>query len=127
MNTDPIADLLTRIRNAFQARQEFTLIPHSNLKIEICKILEKNGFLDGVKLIQDKETKQIKAVLPKDKKELTLKRVSSPGRRMYVKSSELKPSLNGFGIFVLSTSRGVLTGAEAKEQNIGGELLCEVY
>lgn len=127
MNTDPIADLLTRIRNALKARHESVLIPHSALKMEIAKILEKHGFVEGVKLVQDKKFKDIKVVLPAERAGLTLRRVSSPGRRVYKKAEELKPSLSGYGIFILSTSAGLLTGEEAKAKNMGGEVLCEIY
>ena len=127
MNTDPIADLLTRIRNAHGAKQEYTTIPHSRLKMEIVQILEQHGFLKGSKLLQDKKFKEIKVLIPQNKKILTLKRVSKPGRRVYKKASELTSSLNGFGIFVVSTSSGLMTSDEAKAKNIGGEIICEIY
>ncbi len=127
MNTDPIADLLTRIRNAFKAQQEYTIVPYSKIKMDIVQILEKKGFIEGSKLIQDKKFKDIKILLPRNKSALTLTRVSKPGRRVFKKSEEIMSSLNGLGIYIVSTSKGVMTGEDAKADKIGGEILCEVY
>lgn len=127
MNTDPIADLLTRIRNAFKAEKENTIVPYSRLKMDIVEILEKQGFIEGHKLLQDKKIKNIKILIPKSRKFLTLTRISKPGRRVFKKAEEITSSLNGLGIYIVSTSKGVMTGEEARNQKIGGELLCEVY
>jgi len=126
MNTDPIADLLTRIRNAFSARQKFTTVPHSKMKMSILEILQKHGFVGETKLIQNGSKKDIKVFLPACES-LTLKRISKPGRRVFRKAEEMKPALQGFGIFVVSTSKGLMTGQEAKKQKVGGEVLCEIF
>jgi len=126
MNTDPIADLLTRVRNAFKARKEFTLVPHSNLKMKVLEILQAHDFVGELKLVQQGNKKDIKIFMPQ-RTTLTLKRISKPGRRVFQKSHEMRPAIQGYGIFVVSTPKGVMTGQEAKSANVGGEVLCEVY
>jgi small subunit ribosomal protein S8 len=128
MNTDPIADLLTRIRNASRAGQSFTTAPYSKLKQQILEILKQNGFIEGVKIIQQNQHKDLKILLPKSSSyPLSLRRVSKPGRRVYQKANELKSAVQGFGVYVVSTSQGLMTSDEAREQNLGGEVLCEVF
>ncbi len=133
MNTDPIADYLTRIRNAVRAGHRVVEIPASNLKKEITKILFDQGYILSYKF-DDESSPQgsIKIALKYDK--LTkepiireIRRVSKPGLRKYVGSKELPRVLNGLGIAIVSTSSGVMTGTQAKSQNIGGEVLCYVY
>ena len=130
MNTDPIADYLTRIRNAQMARHKVVEIPASNLKKEITKILDDKGYILSHKFEDDDKQGIIKIALkynnnvPAIKK---LQRVSSPGLRKYCGADNLPRVLNGLGIAVLSTSKGVITDKEARNENVGGEVLCYVY
>ena len=133
MTTDPIADYLTRVRNAVKAGHRVVEIPASNLKKEITKILFDQGYVLSYKF-DDESTAQgtIKIALKYDKltKDPVIKkiqRISKPGLRKYASSSELPRILNGLGIAIVSTSHGVMTGKQAKEQNVGGEVLCYVY
>lgn len=133
MNTDPIADYLTRIRNAVAAGHPTVTIPASNLKKEMTKILFDQGYILSYKF-DDESTAQgtIKIALKYDRltKEPVIKkiqRVSKPGLRKYSSSKELPRVLNGLGIAIVSTSSGVMTGTQAKSQNVGGEVLCYVY
>jgi small subunit ribosomal protein S8 len=130
--TDPIADFLTRIRNAVQAKHRIVEIPASNLKKEITKILFDKGYILSYKFEEQKPQDVIKIALkyhPKTKAPAIrkLERVSKPGLRKYKGASELPRVLNGLGIAVLSTSKGVITEKEAKNMNVGGEVLCYVY
>ncbi len=127
MNTDPIADLLTRIRNAFMAKQENTLVPYSKIKENIIKIFNEKGFIEDYKIIRQGNLKDIKILLPQNRERLSLTRISKPGRRFYIQSKDIKPSVSGYGISIVSTSKGLMTGDEAKEQKLGGEVLCEIY
>ncbi|SKB78484.1 SSU ribosomal protein S8P [Salegentibacter holothuriorum] len=132
MNTDPIADYLTRVRNAVAANHRVVEIPASNLKKEITKILFDQGYILSYKF--DDETAQgtIKIALKYDKitKEPVIKdiqRISKPGLRKYAGANELPRILNGLGIAIVSTSHGVMTGKQAKAEKVGGEVLCYVY
>lgn len=132
MNTDPIADYLTRIRNAVAANHRVVEIPASNLKKEITKILFDQGYILSYKF--DEETAQgtIKIALKYDKltKEPVIKkiqRISKPGLRKYAGANELPRILNGLGIAIVSTSHGVMTGKQAQQEKVGGEVLCYVY
>jgi small subunit ribosomal protein S8 len=129
--TDPIADMLTRLRNAARARKTEFTVPYSKLKSEIARILEKEGYIAGFELetpekgrpnlkIRNKFVNKASAIAG-------LKRVSRPGLRRYVTANEVPRVLGGMGIAVLSTSRGVLTGHEARRQNIGGEILAYIW
>lgn len=131
--TDPIADYLTRLRNAIKARHRVVEVPASNLKKEITKVLFDKGYILNYKF-EDSENKQgkIKIALKynPDTRESainSLRRVSSPGLRQYKPSTELPKVLNGLGIAILSTSKGVVTDKEARVMNVGGEVLCYVY
>lgn len=133
MNTDPISDYLTRIRNAVKAGHRVVEIPASNLKKEITKILFDQGYILSYKF-DDESSPQgsIKIALKYDKltKEPVIKkiqRISKPGLRKYAGSNEFPRILNGLGIAIVSTSSGVMTGKQAKDQNVGGEVLCYVY
>jgi small subunit ribosomal protein S8 len=131
MYTDPIADFLTRIRNAQTARHKVVEIPASNLKKEITKILHDSGYILNYKF-EDGKPGTIKIALkynPKTKSPAIthIERVSSPGLRRYTGSDELPRVLNGLGIAVLSTSKGVMTDKIARRENVGGEVLCFVY
>ena len=132
MNTDPIADYLTRIRNAMSAGHRVVEIPASNLKKEITKILFDQGYILSYKFDDSSVQGTIKIALKytKDTKEPVIKklqRISKPGLRKYASSTELPRILNGLGIAIISTSHGVMTGKQAKKDNVGGEVLCYVY
>jgi small subunit ribosomal protein S8 len=131
--TDPIADYLTRLRNAIKARHRVVEVPASNLKKEITKVLFDKGYILNYKF-EDSENKQGKIRIalkynPETRESAinTLRRVSSPGLRQYKPSTELPKVLNGLGIAILSTSKGVVTDKEARVMNVGGEVLCYVY
>ena len=133
MNIDPIADYLTRVRNAVNAGDRVVDVPASNVKKEITKILFDQGFVLSYKFEDDKGPQgTIKIALKYDKltKDPVIKkiqRISKPGLRKYSSSSELPRILNGLGIAIVSTSHGVMTGRQAQAQNVGGEVLCYVY
>ncbi len=122
---DPIGDMLTRMRNAQHARRDTCAFPWSKLKLGICEILKANDFLESIEVSGD-APKQIITVTFVPAKELELKRVSKPGRRIYADKITMKPILRGYGIAVLSTSRGLMTDKDAKKQGVGGEVLCTV-
>ena len=130
--TDPIADMLTRIRNANRAHLDMADIPYSKLKKGIVEILEEEGFIRNFKVGRDRQGHPvIRVYLKKEQgpfKALNdLQRISKPGRRVYVKSKEIPSVLNDVGIAILSTSRGIMTNHKAKKENLGGELLCKVW
>ena len=132
MLTDPIADYLTRVRNAQLARHKVVEIPGSNLKKDITRILFDKGYILNFKFIEDDKQGVIKIALkyhPKTKVPAiqTLKRISTPGLRKYVSNPDIPRVLNGLGIAIISTSKGVMTDKEAKRENVGGEVLCHVY
>ncbi|XOD67970.1 MAG: 30S ribosomal protein S8 [Flavobacteriales bacterium Tduv] len=133
MNTDPVADYLTRIRNAFRVGHRVVEIPASNLKKEITKILFDQGYILNYKFEEDKSVQgKIKVALKYDRVShfsviKSIKRISKPGLRKYCGAHELPRVLNGLGIAILSTSQGVMTDKQAREKNIGGEVLCYVY
>jgi len=133
MTTDPIADFLTRVRNATKANHRVVEVPASNLKKEITKILFDQGYILSYKFEDDKGHQgTIKIALKYDKvtKEPVIReiqRISKPGLRKYASSKELPRILNGLGIAIVSTSHGVMTGKQAKAENVGGEVLCYVY
>ncbi|MEH6536471.1 MAG: 30S ribosomal protein S8 [Psychroserpens sp.] len=132
MNTDPIADYLTRIRNAVKANHRVVEIPASNLKKEITKILFDQGFVLSYKFDDSTVQGTIKIALKynKETKESVIKkiqRISTPGLRKYASATEMPRILNGLGIAIVSTSHGVITGTQAQRANVGGELLCYVY
>ena len=129
--TDPIADLLTRIRNANQMRYNEVVIPSSNMKLEIVKILEREGFIASYKIekseVQDNIIVTLKYGKNKERVISGLKRISKPGLRVYAKAEEIPTVLNGLGIAILSTSKGVMTGKEARKENLGGEVLAYIW
>ncbi|MFA5792548.1 MAG: 30S ribosomal protein S8 [Candidatus Gracilibacteria bacterium] len=125
--TDPIADLLTRIRNATRARKLLVHVPYSRIKEDICKVLKETGYIDNVKSIGEKTTKELLIELKEGSQELVLKTISKPGQRIYVKSQSIPKVLNGLGIAILSTPKGVMSGKDARKAKVGGELLCEIY
>ncbi len=132
MNTDPIADYLTRIRNAVRANHRVVEIPASNLKKEMTKILFDQGYILSYKFDDSTSQGVIKIALKytKDTKESVIKkiqRISKPGLRKYASSNEMPRILNGLGIALVSTSHGVMTGKQAQRENVGGEVLCYIY
>jgi len=127
MNTDPIADLLTRIRNASRAGHESLTIPYSRLKEEIVQILSKRGFVGAVKIVRDQGFSLIRVYLLPTQKNISLIRKSKPGRRLYVSHKEIRPVKNGYGVGIISTSKGVITSEDSLREGIGGEYLCEVF
>lgn len=132
MNTDPIADYLTRLRNAVRANHRVVDIPASNLKKEITKILFDQGYILSYKFEERDAQDNIKIALKYDRetKESVIKdiqRLSKPGLRKYSSSKELPRILNGLGVAIVSTSKGVMTDKQARRENVGGEVLCYVY
>jgi small subunit ribosomal protein S8 len=132
MNTDPIADYLTRIRNGIGARKRVVEIPHSKIKESISQVLLDMGYIANYKVYEVNNFKHIKVALkydPATKRSVIqkLERISSPGLRVYASVDEIPRVLNGLGISVISTSRGVMTGKQAQAENVGGEVLCIVY
>ncbi len=131
MTTDPIADLLTRIRNAARAKHPRLDLPSSKLKIEVARILKDEGYLANYKVVDEKGRKTLRVFLrytPDRRSVITdLRRVSRPGSRRYVGKTDIRPVVGGMGISILSTPRGVMTGQAARKEGVGGELLCEVW
>ena len=129
--TDPLADMLTRIRNANMAKHSKVDVPASKMKISVAKILKSEGYIKNYKLLKDRKNGILRIYLKYDEYNkgviMGLKRMSKPGRRLYVKKEDIPPVLNGMGIAVLSTSKGVLADREAKKLNVGGELLCSIW
>ena len=129
--TDPIADLLTRIRNALLAKHSQVDIPASTLKVDIVKILQQEGYIDGYKIVEGAPRNSIRVALRYgaggDHVINGLERVSRPGRRVYCSRDEIPKVLGGLGIAILSTSTGVLSGNEGKRLGVGGEVLCTVW
>jgi small subunit ribosomal protein S8 len=128
MTHDPIADLLTRIRNGYLARLSTVEAPYSKIKAEILRILKKNGYIVDFAVSEDKRTFVITLQdVRKTKYVPSFRRISRPGQRIYVKSGDIKKSRNGVGIFILSTPKGIVTGYEAHALGVGGELLVKVF
>jgi small subunit ribosomal protein S8 len=132
MQTDPISDMLTRIRNAARARHARVEMPASKLKTEIARVLKEEGFISTYKIIDESKTRKALRVFLKytpDKSSVIsdLRRVSRPGSRRYVGAKEIRAVFGGLGVSILSTPRGVMTGRAARKQRLGGELLCEIW
>jgi len=129
--TDPIADMLTRIRNANSSKHETVSIPSSNIKVEIAKILLEEGYIAGYEVIEDGLQGIIKVTLkygPNKQKVITgLKRISKPGLRVYASKDELPRVLRGLGIAIISTSKGIMTDKKARSENVGGEVLAFIW
>jgi len=128
--SDPIADMLTRIRNAVMARHDFVLVPASKMKLAITKILKDEGFVTDYEVLRSKPYRVIKLHLRYDDKNQSiisgLERISKPGLRVYVERKEIPRVYGGLGVAILSTAKGVMTGQQARKRGIGGELLCYV-
>lgn len=128
MINDPIADLLTRVRNGYLARLAVVSIPYSVLKEKIVSILKKNAYIVSYTVSEDKREIIVHLNDVRKTKYLpSFRRISRPGQRIYIKSADVRKSRNGLGIYILSTPKGIITGYEAHALGTGGELLCEVY
>lgn len=131
MMTDPIADMLTRIRNATMARQRQVLLPSSNMKIAIARILKQEGFIRHFDVGRQDSHSVLRIILKYDEKRMPvlkgLRRVSRPGRRVYADSRRIPRVQSGLGVAILTTSKGVLTDSEARQIGVGGEVLCYVW
>ena len=129
--TDPIADMLTRVRNAVQAKHQKVDMPASRLKVEIARILKEEGFIAHYKTSEEEGKNFLTLFLkygPKGEKVISnIERISRPGCRVYVSKTEIPKVLGGLGINILTTSHGVMTGKQARRQGFGGELLCNIY
>lgn len=128
--TDPIADMLTRLRNALAVKKAEVIVPHSKIKLAIADILKKNGYIVDYEKTDDNygEIKIILKYRETGKPAITfLKRISKPGRRVYAQKDELPVVLNSLGIAIISTSQGIMTNKSAKKTGVGGEVLCEIY
>lgn len=129
--TDPIADMLTRVRNALMSGKEKVDVPASAIKEGIARILRDEGYIINYRMIEDNRQGMIRITLKYGEADtpaiVKLQRISKPGRRVYVPAKEIPRVLNGLGIAVLSTSRGILTDKESKSENVGGEVLCYIW
>lgn len=129
-STDPIADMLTRVRNAILVRKSEVVMPHSKVKQSVAEILKNNGFLKDVSVAEASVGKTLKLVINDEHENAPITeivRMSKPGRRFYVKAKDIPTVKRGRGIVVVSTPKGVMTGRDAKAQSVGGELICKVY
>lgn len=129
--SDPIADMLTRIRNAGKAKMDSVDIPGSMLKVELARVLKDEGFVRNYKFLKDNKQGILRIYMKYGEDNTCaiygLKRVSKPSRRVYVKGKDVKPVLNGMGVNIISTSKGVLTDRQARQENVGGEILCTIW
>ncbi|MCU0613511.1 MAG: 30S ribosomal protein S8 [Desulfobacterales bacterium] len=129
--SDPIADMLNRVRNAGKAKFNSLDIPGSKIKTEIAKVLKREGYIRNYKFVKDNKQGILRIYLKYDRNQKSaiyfLKRVSKPSRRVYVKSEDVEPIFNGTGISIISTSRGIMTDKEAREAKVGGEILCNIW
>lgn len=129
--TDPVSDLLTRIRNAHQAKHDRLDVPASKLKAELCRVLKDAGFVEDFRVIDAVPQGTLRVYLRYSDAGTPaiqhLQRISKPGRRVYRKADDLRPVRNGLGVGIVSTSQGVLTDAEARQRRVGGEVLCEIW
>jgi small subunit ribosomal protein S8 len=129
--SDPIADMLTRIRNAVKAKFNSVDIPGSKLKVEMARILKDEGYIRNYKFLKDGKQGILRIYLKYGPGHTSivygLERISKPSRRIYVKSKDIKPVLNGLGISILSTSKGIITDKKARKANVGGEILCNIW
>ncbi|MER3543508.1 MAG: 30S ribosomal protein S8 [Chloroflexota bacterium] len=131
---DPIADMLTRIRNAIMAGQQFVSVPSSKIKVEIARILKEQGYIEDYQLTRDEPQPYLRIRLKyvgsrRERRPVLsgLERVSRPGRRVYASKDEIPWVMSGMGIAILSTSKGVMTGEEARRKGVGGEVICHVW
>jgi small subunit ribosomal protein S8 len=130
VSTDPIADMLTRIRNAVSVRKSEVIMPHSKVKQSVAELLKDSGFLNTVSVIDATIGKSLKIVINGESENARITeivRISKPGRREYANAKEIPTVKRGRGVIIVSTSRGLMTGDQAKKQGVGGELICKVY
>jgi small subunit ribosomal protein S8 len=129
--TDPVADLLTRVRNSIRARHQKVDVPASKLKLEIARILKEEGYISNYKASEEEGHKILRIYLKYGSNNeaaiSNIERISRPGCRVYVRRTEIPRVLGGMGINILTTPRGVMTGRDARKQGVGGEILCEIY
>jgi small subunit ribosomal protein S8 len=129
--SDPVADMLTRIRNAGKAKFNSADIPGSKLKVELAKVLKEEGYIRNFKFVKDDKQGILRVYLKYDKQQqhviLNIDRVSKPSRRVYLKGKDVKPVYNGLGIAILSTSKGIMSDKNARKENVGGEVLCNIW
>ncbi|MGC2424954.1 MAG: 30S ribosomal protein S8 [Nitrospirota bacterium] len=129
--TDPIADMLTRIRNANLAKQEKVDIPSSNLKLELARVLKEEGYIKNFKLLKDRKQGIVRVYMKYSPEEFRvingLKRVSRPGNRVYVGAEDIPRVMGGLGVAIISTSRGVMVDRVSRQRNIGGEIICYIW
>lgn len=129
-STDPIADMLSRIRNAIAVRKTEISLPHSNIKESVARLLQQNNFIDGVSVEDARIGKTLNLTLNNESSNARITeivRLSKPGRRYYVSAQEIPVVKRGRGLVIVSTSKGMMTGFDAKNQHIGGELICKIY
>lgn len=124
--TDPIGDLLTRMRNAQHARRETCVVSWSKIKQQLCELMVREEWIASVSVIGEAPKQDLEITFHPEKTALELKRISKPGRRIYQGSAELKPHLSGYGTLIITTSEGLLTDKEARKRKIGGEVLCTI-
>ncbi len=132
VSTDPVADMLTRIRNAINVNKQEVTMPHSKMKESIAEILKQNHFVQSVSVKKNEDTpgKTLSIVInqPSENARITeISRMSTPGRRMYTRADKIPTIMRGRGLVIVSTSKGIMTGKDAKDQRLGGELICRVY
>jgi len=129
MMTDPIADMLTRIRNASSVFKTEVELPYSKIKKALADILIRESYLEKVEEVEGVKPTLVLTLKYKNKESVisSIKRISTPGYRKYVKSKDIRKVLNGYGVSILSTPKGLLTGAEARKQGLGGEIICEIW
>ena len=131
MMTDPIADMLTHIRNAVRVERPHVIMPLSKVKRGLAEVLKREGYIWGWEEIEDQPAAKLKIDLkygPNGERVIRhIRRISKPGRRVYQRAAGLRPVLNGLGISIISTSRGVISDREARQRNLGGEVLCELW
>jgi len=129
--SDPIADMLTRIRNAGKAKFIKVDIPGSKLKTDLARVMLQQGYITDYKFVEDGKQGILRIYLKYDKDKQPviygIERVSKPGRRIYLKSKDIQPVLNGMGVAVISTSKGIVTDKDARRENVGGEILCKIW
>jgi len=129
MISDPIGDMITRIRNGYLASRQEVIMPHSKIKQSLAEILLKEGYLKKIE-VEKGTAKSMKLTLKYERKNpavTEVKRISKPGRRIYVKAKKIRPVFSGLGVIILSTPKGLMTGKEAKKKNMGGETICRVF
>jgi len=131
MMTDPIGDMLTRLKNALMARHKSVIVSASKMKLEIARILKEEGYIEDYKYIKEETQPKIEIILKYDENKRPIiagvKRVSKPGRRIYKGYRDLPKVLDGFGIAIVSTSQGIMTDHEARKRKVGGEVICEIW